>query len=178
MLKPSTSKCLKSLLSVILLSVFLTACATNSPYANRGTVTGYTSIGTVINPSARRDEPNLKSAKPNPVPNMKLCFLTIKERNKPQIFTAQSGKEGHYSIELPEGSYIIRSDVLGECKTFGTGDNINDFVVGFFKRDGRSNVNSIEYDEKRHIVLDGEPNVKVKAGQTVKYDYAMIMEVY
>lgn len=177
MFRPSINKCPKIILSVILLSIFLTACTANNLYTNHGTVTGYTSIGTVISPSAHRDEPNLKGNKPSPVPDRKLCFLTIKSGNKPQVFTAQSGKDGRYSIELPEGSYIIRDDYLSECKTFGKGENTNDSIVNFFGRN-RFDVNSIEYDEKGRIVLDGEPNVKVKAGQTVNYDYAMIMEVY
>lgn len=174
---PSTGRFLKKLLPIVLPSIILTACAANSLDTTQGTVTGYTSIGTVINPSARMHEPNIKGHEPSPVPNRKLCFLTIKAGNKPQVFTVQSGQDGRYSIGLPEGSYIVRDDYLGECKTFGKGVNTNDLIVNFFKRN-RFDVNSIEYDGKGRIVLDGEPNVKVKAGQTVNYDYAIIMEVY
>ena len=53
MLMPSTGRFLKKLLPIVLPSIILTACAANSLDTTQGTVTGYTSIGTVINPSAR-----------------------------------------------------------------------------------------------------------------------------
>lgn len=174
MSKSSINKCLGSLLPAIALSILVTACVTDSLHDNWGVVTGYTTTFMVVNPSARlKGGENLKGHDPAPSPDIKLCFLTIKEINKPQIFTAQSGKDGRYSIELPEGSYMIKADSFDECKAFskGNGKNVNDFVGSFFS-------NGIKYDEKGRIVLDGEPDVKVKAGQTVKHDHIMRMEVY
>lgn len=124
MSKSSTNKCLGSFLSAVSLSVLVTACAADSPYANR----------TAISPSAQRDEPNLKGHAATPNSNIKLCFLTITGKNKPKSFATQSGKDGRYSIALPDGNYIIRSDYLGECKTLGAGYHIKDSIVNFFGR--------------------------------------------
>lgn len=163
----------RGLAALAVLALLTTGCAANATHSGQGTVMGHTLSAVAGIPGALSGHPDLnwKRPEPEPTPNERVYFLMIDEAKQPQLFSTLSDKKGAYKIRLPEGGYFFEaasrmSGWLGEDKDKESVINAL-LTFAYAQRDAKGNVTSTK-----------EPDIVLKAGQTVKQDIpAQVMYV-